>query len=237
MINLIVDLLIIAIIAIGAIIGAKRGFIKSVLKTCAGIIALIVAYAFNKPLSAFLSEKYFHGPIEEKISVALDTHLGGALDTLTPEKLVSGVPDALKNILNLVGYDIEKIASEAIASGADTVSRFCESSAAVIANALSTIIAFSVLLIGSFIILRILAFVLDSIFRHIPGIKQLNSTLGLLFGLICTVLNVWLFSSCAVYLIEAIRLSAPDFLLGFERESTVILKVLTAFNPISLFFN
>lgn len=237
MINLVVDLLIIAIIAIGAIIGLKRGFIKSVLKTGAGIISLVVAYAFNKPLSAFLSEKYFRGPIQEKISLALDSHLGGALDTLTPEKLVSGVPDTLKNILNLVGCDIEKVASDAISSGADTITRFCESSASLIANALATIVAFSVLLIGSFILLRVLALILDPVIKLIPGIKQLNSTLGLLFGLICALINVWMFSSCAVYLIEAIRLSSPDFLLGFERESTVILKVLTAFNPISLFFN
>ena len=236
MINLIVDLIIIAIIVAGAIIGAKRGFIKSVLKTCAGIISLIIAYAFNKPLSTFLSAKYFSGPIQEKIATALDTHLGGAFDSVTPEKLVSGVPEALKNVLSLVGYDIDKIATDAISSGADAVSRFCESSALVISNTIATIIAFSVLLLGSFIVLRILAVVLDSIFKHIPGIKQLNSTLGLLFGLICTLINVWIFASCAVYLLETIRLASPNFLLGFERESTVILKILTAFNPISLFF-
>lgn len=237
MINLIVDLIIIAIIVAGAIIGAKRGFIKSVLKTCAGIISLIIAYAFNKPLSAFLSEKYFSEPIQDKISAALDAHLGGALDAVTPDALVSAIPEALKNILNLVGYDIEKIASDAITAGSDSITRFCDSSASLIANTLATIISFTALLIGSFILLRILALLLDSIFRHIPGIKQLNSTLGLLFGLICTLINVWLFSSCAVYLLEAIRLSSPDFLSGFDREATVILKVLTAFNPISLFFN
>ena len=237
MVNQIVDCLIIAILIIGAVIGAKKGFIKAALKMGAGIISVIVAYIFTSRLADFFSKKYILTPIREKISTAVNHYLTDANgEALTPDSLVNGIPEALRNILSLVGYNVEEVANNAFEAGSNVLENFINSSSELVSNILSTIFAFVILFFGTFIVLRILAFLLDSVFKKIPGIAQINSALGFLFGFLCTIINIWIFSGLAISLIEAIRVSNPAFLNGFAAENTVILKLFTSLNPISLFF-
>ena len=237
MINQIVDCLIIAILIIGSVVGAKKGFIKAVLKMGAGIISIVVAYAFTSRVADFFSQKYIFSPIKEKISSAVNHYLtdanGGAL---TSESLVNAIPEPLRNILSFVGYNVDEVANNALEAGNNAIESFINSSSALVANILSTIFAFVILYFGTYILLRILAFVLDAVFKKIPGISQINSALGFLFGFLCTIINIWIFSGLAISLIEAIRVSSPNFLNGFAAENTIVLKLFTSLNPISLFF-
>ncbi len=235
MVNQIVDCIIIAIIILGAIIGAKRGFIKSVLKVGSGIISLIIANTFTKKLSTVLNSKYFFATTKDKITDIINSYLS-KYDTVSSETLSNAVPDAFKRILSYAGYDIDVLASNAVGTGNESVSNFIDSCSAAISNSISAIVAFIVLFLGVFIVLKVSAFFLDAVFSHLPVIKQINSALGLLFGIICTIVNVWIFSAIALYIIELIRTSSPDFLVGFSREETIIFKALTAINPISMIF-
>ena len=157
-------------------------------------------------------------------------------ETLTPESLVNAIPESLRNILSFVGYNVEEVANNAFKAGNNALENFVSSSSALVANILSTIFAFIILFFGTYIVLRILAFLLDAVFKKIPGIAQINSALGFLFGFLCTIINIWIFSGLVISLIEAIRVSDPDFLNGFALESTKILKLFASLNPISLFF-
>ena len=237
MVNQIVDCLIIAVLIIGSVVGAKKGFIKSALKMGAGLISVIVAYIFTSRLADFFNRKYVFSPIREKISSAVNHYLTDANgEALTPDSLVNGIPEGLRNVLSLVGYDIEEVAKNAFDTGSNALENFINSSSQLVASILSTIFAFIMLFFGTFIVLRILAFFLDAVFKRIPGIAQINSALGFLFGFLCTVINIWIFSGIAISLIEAIRVSNPDFLNGFAADNTVVLKLFASLNPISLFF-
>ena len=237
MVNQIVDLLIIDILIVGSVVGAKKGFIKAALKMGAGIISIIISYIFTSRLAEFFNKKYIFSPVEEKISVAISryiTDING--EEISAESLVNAIPESLRNILSLVGYNVNDVANNALLAGNNTLEKFISSSSELVANILSTIFAFVILFLGTFIVLRILAVVLDAVIKKIPGISQINSALGFLFGFLCTVVNIWTFSGLAISLIEAIRVSNPDFLNGFSAENTVILNLFTSINPILLFF-
>ncbi len=237
MVNQIVDLLIIAILIIGSVIGAKKGFIKSVLKMGAGIISVIISYAFTSKLADFFNRKYIFTPVKEKIGAAVNQYItdinGGEISA---EGLVNAIPESLRNILSLVGYNVDEVANNAFEAGNNTLEKFISSSSELVANILSTIFAFVILFLGTFVVLKILSVVLDAVIKKIPGVSQINSALGFLFGFLCTIINIWIFSGLAISVLEAIRVSSPDFLNGFSAENTVILKLFTSINPILLFF-
>lgn len=235
MVNQIVDCIIIAIIILWAIIGAKRGFIKSVLKVGTGIISLIIANTFTKKLATVLNSKYFFATTKDKITDIINSYLSKH-DAVSAETLSGAVPDAFKKILFYSGYDVDTLASNAVEAGKESVSNFIDSCSTAISNSISAIVAYLILFLGVFIALKVSALFLDAVFSRLPVIKQINSSLGLLFGVICAIINVWVFSSIALYIIELIRTSSPDFFAGFSREETIIFKALTAINPISMIF-
>ncbi len=236
MVNIIFDVVIVAIVAIGTIIGAKRGFFKAVLRTFAGLISIIVAYLFAKPLAEMINVRFVYERLEEKISQAVDTHIGNSEAVLDPSALAESVPDSLGVIASIAGYDIKELAASAAEKGQDIIDTFIEASSTVISNVISTVIAFAVLLLSVYIALRILALVLDLIFSHIPVLKQINRTLGLIFGFICSLINSWIFAIVSYSLINALRVASPEFLSGFTREATYLYRFFTGFNPISWFF-
>lgn len=182
---------VIAIMAIGAVIGLKKGFVDMLFGAVSMIIALIVAIMIGPKISAFVQE---NTGIADKVAVKVS-------QTLNLEELAIELPepDAFVDNLNLPEIMKEKITSAEFTEKlnldkmADDASRkMAEVVAAFLAKMIITAVCFVAVYIVALILLYLLNKVLD-VFAKLPLLKQANQLAGMVLGLVQGVLVVWLF--------------------------------------------
>ncbi len=220
--NLILDLVVVAVVVIGLISGWRRGFIRIVLKTFAGLFSVIISLNFFEELGAVLKEKYVLPYISDKIAEAVESGAGGGA-----AQLVDSVPAEWQNVANLVGIDLNSMAQNAANSGQNAMQQFVSSASESVAQFVSMVAAFVLLAFVSYFVLRILAVVLSKIIGGIPVISTVNKVLGLIFGLIVSAMLCWIFVQLVGFLADSMNLT---FL---EMNSTLISKLLYNFHPLN----
>ena len=234
MINNIFDFILAVIILVGTIVGARKGFFKSVLRTFAGIISVVIAWLGTKQLSVIIKDKFIYNAIEEKISNIIGSNIENT-SVIDSDALAKSVPDAFRLVAKIARFDINEVAQSAIDRGQNAISDFSAAISSNIANIISVMIAFVVILLLSNLALRLLASALDVIFKNVPILKQINTILGFAFGFVCSVISAWIFSTTSFSLISLIRTYSPDFLEALVVDSTYLYKFFLDFYPISFF--
>ena len=184
------DIILIAIIAIAGFVGYKLGFIKAVISFLSFFVAIGVALAFYNPLSVILAENTsidewivdkimnysVSGDAEtqelETTTVASDT---GSSEGNAISEILADLPDIVSNNLNLttfqdsIRHEIAKRVSE------------------LIMKLLSLIILYVVVKLTLSIALLVLGGMMK-----LPVLKQLNEILGMGLGAIIGFLNMYL---------------------------------------------
>lgn len=232
MINNIFDFILAVIILVGTIAGAKKGFFKSISRTFAGIISVVIAWIGTKQLSAIIKDKFVYNVVEEKVNSIIGANIENS-PMIDSDALIESVPDAFGLVAKIANYDISEAAQKAIDGGLNAISDFSADISSNIANIISVMIAFVVILLISNLALRLLAAVSDVIFKNVPILKQINTILGFVFGFVCSVISAWMFSTTSFSLLSLIRTYSPDFLDAFVVESTYLYKFFLEFYPIS----
>ena len=186
--NIILDLVLLLMLVIGLVSGWRRGLLAFVLKGGAGILSAILSVSFYRPVGELLKGKYFLAPIRSSIDGAVLDLVG---PTPTPEELTSSVPENLKNVAGLLGVDLNEMAGSAIAEGGNVVEKFSAGAADMIAGFLGLAVAFLLLFIGSYIVLRIFSKPLSKVIMKIPLLGGVNRLFGLIVGGLLSFLLVW----------------------------------------------
>ena len=167
--SIIIDLVIIAIIALCIFLGYKKGLTQCIIKIFSFIIALVVAFILFKPVSNFVIQ---NTQIDETIKEAVikvvkdDVEETGKVkeDNNLPKAMVEYINKSIESAVNEAKENVIEIAAEGIASTTINV-------------------GVAILL---FIIVRIaLIFVsaLSKIITDLPIIKQFDKAGGILYGL------------------------------------------------------
>jgi uncharacterized membrane protein required for colicin V production len=169
--SIIFSIVLIAIVAIFAVLGAKKGFFKSVSGLISPLLALIITVLFYKPIAAWIKTWSF---IAKMITpnVALPD-LSGA------EDLMGKLQILMKYLI--VNEDTIDETAKAVASN-------------VMAEVLSIAIAFIGLFVVSLIAIKLIFKVLD-LFAQAPVIKQANGFLGGVVGACEGFIWCWTFCS------------------------------------------
>ncbi len=186
--NIVLDLVVLAILAISGIYWWKRGFIRGVLKTFAGLFSAMLSMAFFDNLAVVLKEKYVYGFVFERVEAALATLTAG----VTPDAMVDAIPAGLKSAASLVGIDLLSMAEGAAINGQTALASFTVTASTAIAQLLASIAAFVLLFAVIFFVIRVLSVPIDFLISKIPVVNTVNSALGLAFGLVATVLLLWI---------------------------------------------
>lgn len=225
--SLFLDILIIVVMAVTVIGGYRRGFIKSVMHFASSILAFFAAVFFTPYLSVFLCDNVFMSGISTGIAETLRSLLAVGGNGLSTEQLFADMPDALTAIVERFNVDLdafrEAFSSPAIATES-TVAEMSDFIARPIAEAISAVAAFLIIFAAVLIVLHIVTAVIGAVFE-LPVLKQLNSVLGLVFGLLCAVLYAMVWSTLAVSLVDALHSIDP---VSFSEElidGTVIVKM------------
>lgn len=165
-----VDVLILALLALCVFMGYKRGLAKCAIKILSFIIAIVVAFIFFKPVSSLIIK---NTEIDDNIKGAItkvledDVKENGEVkeDTNLPESMIAHINEEIKT-------NVYKTKEAVVTNVADQI---------------STVAVNAIAWIGLFIATRILLLVLTLIFSfltELPILKQIDKVGGIVYGVL-----------------------------------------------------
>lgn len=168
--SIIIDLVIVAVIALCIIVGYIKGLTGSLIKILSFVLSLVIAFILFVPISNFVIN---NTQIDENIENSIrEIIISNNTQTETAEEK-SEMPTAITNYIN---QKVEEVADEAKATVAE-----------VVAKDVSQTIVKAGIWIALFIIARIALIFLKlitSIIARLPVIKQFDKLGGIIYGLI-----------------------------------------------------
>lgn len=192
---ILIDVILIAFIALVTFIGYKQGLVKAALKILSFFIAIVIALVLYKPVSNFIIK---NTTIDEKIQSVM------VKNTKLEEKEETKDSNIVK----------QNLTNKMIAGANDTIES--------VSNAFTVKIIEIGVIIALYIIARIiLIFVtkLADLIAKIPGLKQINALGGTIYGFIKGVLLVYIILG-VIYLVSPM-LKSNTFK---EIDNTIITK-------------
>lgn len=213
----IMDILVLIIILVAAFLGYKKGLVKTAVHFVSFFVAIGVALMFYRPLAATLTENTAidEWVVEHLSNIGAGVQLPEATSGDTVENTNTDVETSEENPLfavfsNLPTALLEQFQLEEMKEAAQE--ELVQGITELIMNLLSLILIYVVVKVG----LWLASFVLDGI-MHIPVLKQLNEVLGLVFGALQGILQVYVIFACLTFiasiadisfLIDPIKVSA-----------------------------
>ena len=229
--NFLFDIIIIGIIVFSVYMGVSRGFIKSVMRLLSFFIASFLAYTFKGDLAQVYNENFFSASFTEKVSNTISPVVQKTGEAFDIKKLFADMPEVFKDLLNRFGANVGELESKFSSSSAsaETVENMSRTIAEPISRMLSNALAFVTIFVGALIILAILTFILDQIFK-LPVLKKANKILGFVFGLIIALVYAFIFSKVAVMIINVGIAIRPDIFNSNIIENSFLLKFFSGFS-------
>ena len=234
---IILDIIIAGIFIFFIVSGVKKGFIKSCLGLVVTLLSIAITISFHAELASYLRDTVVYNNLKENLKEAVEKHIGKTDDASTVSRFFGDVSSELPEfgkIMEGLNVDPDKIAEgidNAVEEGREvTVDLICEGIVEEAAEFISTGVAIILLFIASIIVLTLLVYLLNLIFK-LPVLNFANRTLGFVIGFV----KALLFS---FVIIAGIKLAIP-YLDGTgihfdesDMETTVLFSAVDSINPI-----
>ena len=215
--SIIIDLIIVAILAICLFFGYKNGLTKSIIKILSFVIAIVVAAIFFKPVSNIIIEKT---EIDDNIRQAVvnlvskDIEENGEVkeDTNLPQSMINYINESVKNTVEETKMTVVKNAANKIAVTA--------------INVASAVIIYIVVRI----ILLIITLITD-ILTDLPVIMQFDKTGGIIYGIIKGLLIIFVIFAVISLISPTIEKTGiisginKSFIGGFLYDNNLLLHI------------
>ncbi len=203
---MIIDIILIALVIIGAIYGHKKGFAKILVKLLGFIIAIVLAFMLRTPIANLIIE---NTDFDESIKQTIEDSLN---ETSLENEEVTNQNMFYEEIIDMMGID------EAASSAVDTI-------ILIVAEALAFIAVFLAVLL----IVGVLQMVLDLAFK-LPILGDINSMLGFVFGGILTAIKILVILS----ILQILSSIVPEingwiqttYITKFLYESNILMNIL-----------
>ena len=232
------DIIVVAAIAVTGIIGLKNGLVKSLVKLVGGLLAVVLAYLLCASAVQLVSDliiieelplnQYVATTLEQQIAdgfVGIPGHEniftvvpeGGYTQALVADSLTAnGLPELLSGLLAPVIMGLMEGSSLSLATYASVALT------GIIMSALSFLLLFIIISV----LLSQITKLLDKVLS-LPIIGIANRLGGMAFGMLKTVLVIW------VVLFFASLLGVVSGPVGDLINSTTVVKFLTDYNPLT----
>jgi len=210
--GIILDIILIAIMAISIFFGYKRGLVKVAVKLCALLVAIAVSIVFYKPVSDLIIKNTQFDETIENIIIENGTE---KLEENNVEQ-----ENLLQNMQEYVGNTITQTKNEIVENAAKEIS-----------IRLINILVIVSLFIGTRLLLVLLVLISDLI-TNIPIIKQFNELGGILYGVIRGVAVIYLLLAI-VFLIVSVTANSnilniinSSIITKFMYENNILLNII-----------
>lgn len=223
-----ITLAVVALVLMCALIGYKRGLIKSVLSAAGIVGAIILANILNPYVADFLADfTSLREDIHDKIEVSMGVdELEEQLTVYDQEKLLESMdmPELVKNYIRSGNASLEK--------GQTTVVSYIDYVVDYLTDMVMKGVAYLLtVVITSLIILILLA--LSNILPGIPVLNGLNRWGGVIFGIVQAILITWVamlvitFMSAFSWAKDMMDMIDGSAMLSYLYDNNVFLKVVT----------
>ncbi len=227
------DIIIVAIIAVTVYFAAKNGFVKTAISAGSFIIAVALTFCFASPLAEVLKSTSIAEKIEteteEKIeTVMLDSSLG-------IDQLLSGESEAFNTLVAVSGIEIS---GRDIKDGSELspTKQIAKLLTPPIVSTIALLLAIIIIYVGARIILAIIAKILDGVMR-LPILKTFNKLLGVALGVVLAVLRVCVFCFIVNILINNSAFLGLDFIGAINPENTLLFNLFKNLEIFGFMFN
>ena len=189
-VNLIVDLVLALIIAVGAIVGIKMGFIKTVAKPVKIIASFFLALAF----ASIVGNEIIAPIITQPISNKLESVLLEVCTEIAPDNITAGIPTLIKFAAGVCGINLDSVIT------GDTTAEIIHSVSLALTEPVVEVAAFIVAFIILHILLKLLLTLLFAMINKAVDkgvVGKVNRILGCVFTLMFSLVVCW--ALCAVF--------------------------------------
>lgn len=220
--NLVLDILVVVIVIGSAILGWRRGFLKSISGLLSLVLAIVIVSSFAQPVAEKLDDTVVRPwAVNQVIKTQEGLTADAPVEQLDLAVVNQGIAD--KFGVNILGVETSTQAS--------TVGEYIEAVlkqigiTVTVSMALATVGLFALASLGVWLIGLLLKPILK-----LPVLRQCNGILGVMAGLVSAALILMVL----VYAVEMVGGSNPDALLGAQTvEKTYIFKHIADMNPLS----
>ena len=220
--SLILDGIIILIVAVAIIRGARRGLVTALFDMFTFIAAVIVAAVFKNPVAEYIMKTPIFESAKNNLTSALATAIknaGGSIDTSGMISAFEKDNASLVGIIEMFGGDLSSVQSYVDSYVAVNEESLAENTARFImepaANACSIVLAFAIVFLASLVVLWLLHKLLNLVFK-LPILSTVNKAGGIFIGIAAAFLYASLFVALAAPL-----LANPE-LFGFTLPERLI---------------
>ena len=236
--NIVIDLIIAAIIAFNLFLGWKQGFVKMALKSLALVVALIAAFSFVNPVRNYVLEtenaKNWQDKIHGSVVTVLDNVSANEQEDVTEEEESTGKLTSLLSSLGVNVQDKQNDIEEWKETKSDEIKVSIDSKVApVLLKTAVTFGSFIVIFLVVYILATVAVFLLDK-FTKLPDLKQANTFLGSVVGIVLAAAEACVFVSLVQLLLPVNALGG--IFASFSPENTYLFKFFGSFNIFRMLF-
>ncbi len=228
---MVIDLVIIALIAICVLVGAKRGLVLSMISVLSLVIALVVGYLLMPVVGGAINKTPISAKTEDMVYVYVHDALSDTLAQEDPDMVgLEEVPAEDKEVdyktmleeSNLPAFIKNKVekAIDKHAEGEQTVENISRIAAKAITSAVVKIVSVLLVAVVVFVILSSMKFIWKGL-RNISVLRKIDTVGGVVFGLgqsiliVCTIMLVISLVSAAGFASGTTALIQSSFLGRF----------------------
>lgn len=221
--NFVIDIVLILILLGTTLNYFRMGFVKALFSICKFAVSVILAFALSSTVGSIISEKFVYDSVYESVHTKVEGIAGDVNEDLDMSGLVDKLPKSVQSLLASSGQDIDELKNDL---GEDKITKenieeFSASVSSRVSSVISNVIAFVIIFIVAMLLLGIVAFILDKICK-LPGLRQINKTLGIIFGAICGILQVVIACTVITAILNMIGVNSPELSVEAMNEKTVV---------------
>ncbi len=230
-INLLCDLILVTIVIVFAVQGAKKGFVNSTYSFVKPVGTLIIAFLLCRPLGNWLFDMHLFDGLTESVKNSLvDMIQSNEFLAEHEGQTVTGFTGIIGALLALSGdQELTEKLSNILTADPETMYEIASS----ITSVLAVIFTFIALLIFGGLLIKLAFKLLDQVFS-LPVLNVVNFICGIVMGLLIGGVIAWLSSYLIYFLVTWLggTMNIPFFAAFGTGKGTYIEQFLFGFNPV-----
>ncbi len=218
------DIAVLAVIVIFALVGAKKGFVKSLIDFLGAFVAMIAAGILSLPAAQWVYDTFFHEALMEKIASTVT-----GLDAVGAVQAVfSEFPELVIRALSAAGITQSSVQAQVDGSTLDMAAAITAAISPMLIG-LVRVLAMLVLFILLLVVIRALGTLVSGLFS-LPLLNGMNKLLGFVFGVLLAIVSVWVVLACVHAFMPLFSVELQMKIIDAQ-ESSVLYGFLYRFNP------
>lgn len=177
-IDILLDILLIAVFAILVFQGWRRGFFKSVLRVGRLILSVVLTVIFGSSVAAWMDETFINPPVYkavfDKLSSIADEVAATANGSV--DAMVEKIPEGFRDHLDLSSVDPTAGLNALVEEWSNTV-------AGSISLVIATVLGYVLLFVACFLVLTVVIAIVGKLAK-LPLLKTADKILGLVMGVV-----------------------------------------------------